>query len=91
MNAAIKKALVRVRSEEDRHTENKESRGARCSACQLQLCKARESQPHAGLVEAAGDGKLRGADRAFTCQTCGTTLINSQDMRKPGWAQTRLH
>jgi hypothetical protein len=66
----------------------------RCPACQLQLCKAREARPHAGLVEASGSGlkeggPLRGADRAFTCQTCNATLINSPDMNKPGWSQPR--
>ncbi len=63
----------------------------RCPACQLQLCKARESAPHAGLVEAARSDLLQGADRAFTCQTCGVTLVNSPDTRKPGWTQARVH
>lgn len=69
---------------------NKALLSKRCPACQLQICKAREAAPHGGLVEAARSDLLHGADRAFTCQTCGITLINSPDTRKPGWLQVRL-
>lgn len=61
---------------------------ARCSACQLQLCKARGAAPHGGLVEAKRED-LEHFERAFVCKTCGITLINSPNTAKPGWVHAR--
>ncbi|MSO98974.1 MAG: hypothetical protein EXR11_12275 [Rhodospirillaceae bacterium] len=64
---------------------------ARCRACQLQLCKSREERPHAdlkavvdGSIEAK-DSAIKGRDTAYTCQKCGTGLVNSTDKTEPGW------
>jgi hypothetical protein len=62
---------------------------SRCPACQLQLCKARTAAPHAGLNENSSDEMLRGQERAFLCQTCGITLVNSPDTTRPGWSHVR--
>lgn len=62
-----------------------------CRACQLQLCKGREEPPHFGLQVSAEDGgtQLRPAqgagDTAYTCQTCGCSLINSTNRTVAGW------
>ena len=74
---------------ESRQVQNKEARAARCPACQLQLCKARDSRPHEKLVVVEKGSMLQGGDRAYTCQTCGVTLVNSHDSRKPGWSHAR--
>ena len=68
---------------------DKLSISSRCRAYQLQLCKSRREPPHAALTESKSDGVMRGADRHFTCQTCGATLINSNDLAKPGWRHHR--
>jgi uncharacterized protein with PIN domain len=72
------------------HQQNREARATRCPACQLQICKSRDVKPHENLVE-ADRNTMPGADRAYTCQTCGIMLVNSRDARKPGWSQTRAH
>ncbi len=60
----------------------------RCPACQLQLCKSREERPHAALTEFNRPDAPR-LSSAFTCQTCGSTLVRSQDMGKAGWSHQR--
>lgn len=79
-----------AQTEETRQAKNRTARAARCPACQLQLCKAREAAPHDGLKEAERTA-MQGADRAFICQTCGITLVNSRDAGKPGWSHARGH
>lgn len=61
--------------------------GARCGACQLQLCKSREEQPHAQLREGAWDGDAR--QTLYQCEGCGATLIHSRDTAAAGWALPR--
>jgi hypothetical protein len=56
---------------------------SRCPACQLQLCKGRNEPPHAGLVGAASSPTE--TEKHFTCQKCGSTMINSRDIKKLGW------
>ena len=69
--------------------------GARCKACQLQLCKSRDERPHAALsaspvAQTTGRDKSRSpADTAFVCKTCGITMIHSADLARPGWRQAR--
>ena len=60
---------------------------ARCSACQLQMCKSRFERPHAGLKETERDQVNNTAQ--FSCESCGVSLVWSGDMRKPGWSQAR--
>lgn len=79
---------ARVRREEIHQAQNREARAARCPACQLQICKARDAIPHGKLVE-ADRNLIQGGDRAYTCQTCGITLVNSRDARKPGWSHAK--
>jgi len=59
----------------------------RCPACQLQLCKSRQQRPHALLTEVKSDESSHGRETYFSCQTCGATLVNTSDLRKPGWRQ----
>ncbi|MHB1204181.1 MAG: hypothetical protein ACYCZX_01330 [Rhodospirillaceae bacterium] len=64
----------------------------RCAACQLQLCKSRGEPPHAALKEGAvkvTGGKFAGGDTVYVCDTCGTTLVRSDDPGKAGWSQRR--
>ncbi len=60
----------------------------RCAACQLQLCKSRDERPHAALAEVSHNDTSR-LSVGFRCQTCGTVLVRSQDMGKPGWSHQR--
>jgi uncharacterized protein with PIN domain len=59
----------------------------RCRACQLQLCKSRREAPHASLKEI-----LREEDGRFVryaCQSCGATLLCSENLSVPGWTVSR--
>jgi hypothetical protein len=58
---------------------------ARCPACQLQLCKSRSQLPHAALTEVRTGQDRPNGERQFSCKTCGTTLVNSDDMTIAGW------
>jgi ribosomal protein S27E len=75
-------------------TETRARRVIRCHACQLQICKSRESLPHGGLK--AGDSNVLDTDRfdrtrhaVYACQTCEAVLVQSSDMMEPGWRQLR--
>ena len=66
----------------------------RCPACQLQLCKSRNMPPHAALQ--VSENTVNGArtalgrqDAQYLCKTCGSILLNSVDMAKPGWRKQR--
>jgi len=64
----------------------------RCPACQLQLCKSRESLPHAALKVADSSivsyDKLNREQHAlYLCESCSTVLIHSLDIREAGWRQ----
>ena len=59
----------------------------RCAACQLQLCKGRGERAHGALKETAGG--FSGNGTAYTCATCGTTLVRSGDPAQAGWSQRR--
>ena len=60
---------------------------ARCSPCQLQICKSRTEKPHSALHETARDEAKNSVD--YACDTCGVTLVWSGDMKTPGWSQRR--
>jgi hypothetical protein len=60
----------------------------RCRACQLQLCKGRNEAPHAALVKIEPVEQTNLAQH-FACQTCKVVLINTTDLRKPGWSQLK--
>ena len=65
---------------------------ARCPACQLQLCKSRESLPHGALKVADSSivsyDKLDKAQHAlYMCETCAAVLVHSLDIRESGWRQ----
>ncbi len=60
---------------------------ARCSACQLQMCKSRFQGPHSALHETARDEAKNMA--VYSCETCGVSLVWSGDMTSPGWSQRR--
>lgn len=91
MNAILPEPISLEQGSDSSQSQNRRARAARCQACQLQICKSREVPPHEGLVEAERGTALQGADRAYTCQTCGITLVNSPDAHKPGWSQSRLN
>lgn len=74
--------------DDSRQAQNRKARAARCPACQLQICKARDAGPHEKLIE-ADRTLMQGGDRAYTCQTCSITLVNSRDPGKPGWTHAR--
>lgn len=58
---------------------------ARCAACQLQLCKSRDENPHAQLREDARDA----SSTVYRCEACGGTLVRSRDPASAGWAVPR--
>jgi hypothetical protein len=66
----------------------------RCPACQLQICKSRESLPHHALRAADSnvieDDKFdRERHAIYSCQTCEAVLVHSVDLMEPGWRQLR--
>ena len=67
---------------------------ARCAACQLQLCKSRESLPHAGLKVADSnivpfDKFSRDQHALYLCERCSAVLVHSLDTNEAGWRQYR--
>ena len=60
----------------------------RCPACQLQLCKGRGEPPHAALTAVRHDG-IASRDSRFACQTCGATLVRTEDRTRPEWFHRR--
>lgn len=77
-----------------RSTEAVVRRVTRCAACQLQICKSRESLPHVSLKAADSnlmeEGKLdRTRHAMYLCQTCEAVLIQSSDPMEAGWRQLR--
>jgi hypothetical protein len=70
----------------------KRHHAARCPACQLQLCKSRESLPHAALKVADSSivsyDKLDKSHHAlYMCENCTAVLVHSLDIRESGWRQ----
>lgn len=59
----------------------------RCAACQLQLCKSRTQEPHAGLKEVSRDEGKQTV--IYRCEGCGATLTRSSSLARPGWAHYR--
>lgn len=59
----------------------------RCSACQLQLCKSRREAPHAALKETLRNELERFV--RYACQSCGTSLLCSENLSVPGWSVAR--
>jgi len=59
----------------------------RCAACQLQLCKSRTQEPHAGLKEGSRDEGKQTV--TYRCDGCGATLTRSSSLARPGWAHYR--
>lgn len=59
----------------------------RCAACQLQLCKSRAQEPHAGLKEVSRDEGKQTV--TYLCDNCGATLTRSSNLARPGWAHYR--
>jgi uncharacterized protein with PIN domain len=59
----------------------------RCAACQLQLCKSRTQEPHAGLKEVSRDEGKQTV--TYRCDGCGATLMRSSSLARPGWAHCR--
>lgn len=68
-------------------TGGKPDSTVRCRACQLQLCKSRQEAPHANLTETLRDDGARSAH--YECRACGTILLCSRDMGRPGWSIPR--
>ena len=62
----------------------------RCTACQLQLCKSRDEQPHSNLSEVTRDDIPDGQSASYLCQTCGVRLVRSADMARAGWSIQRV-
>lgn len=59
----------------------------RCPACQLQLCKSRTQEPHAGLKEVSRDEGKQTV--TYRCDNCSATLTHSFNLARPGWAHYR--